>query len=303
MKDASLTLSSGLRLCYAEFGDPTGIPTFYFHGWPCSRLHAWTMHEAALKQGIRLICPDRPGLGLSDNHPKRALLDWPPVVEELANHLGWKSFHVVGVSGGGPYALVCAALIPHRLLSSQVVCGAPSIDEFGSKDLFWVYRLLIGLRKISTVALGLVLGFGADLASKHQHDFPLRNLVGLLSPSDQTSLQNPSHFHTIALSFRHAIQNGSRPLITDADIYLNPWNFRLSDITHPVHFWHGKQDRNIPWTYAEKVARQIPNAVTHWFEDEGHYSLPVNQAPNIFAQIHSAQPTDTLPAWLTAEVG
>ena len=109
MKDASLTLSSGLRLCYAEFGDPEGVPTFYFHGWPCSRLHAWTMHEAALKQGIRLICPDRPGLGLSDDHPERQLLDWPPVVEELANHLGWEKFHIIGVSGGGPYALVCAA--------------------------------------------------------------------------------------------------------------------------------------------------------------------------------------------------
>lgn len=248
MKDASLTLSSGLRLCYAEFGDPQGVPTFYFHGWPCSRLHAWTMHEAALKQGIRLICPDRPGLGLSDDHPERQLLDWPPVIEELAHHLGWEKFHIIGVSGGGPYALVC---------------GAPPIGELGTQDLFWIYRLLIRLRKVSAIALGLVLGFGAELASKHQHDFPLRNLVGLLSPSDQASLQNPGHFNTMALSFRHAVRNGTRGLITDADIYLNPWNFRFSDITIPVHFWHGKQDRNIAWTYAEKIARQIPNAITH----------------------------------------
>jgi pimeloyl-ACP methyl ester carboxylesterase len=303
MKDSSLTLSSGLRLCYAEFGDPEGVPTFYFHGWPCSRLHAWTMHEAALKQGIRLICPDRPGLGLSDDHPERQLLDWPPVIEELSNHLGWEKFHIIGVSGGGPYALVCAALIPQRLLSTQVVCGAPPIDELGTQDLFWIYRLLIRLRKVSTIALGLVLGFGAELASKHQHDFPLRNLVGLLSPSDQTSLQNPGHFNAMALSFRHAVRNGTRALITDADIYLNPWNFRFSDITTPVHFWHGKQDRNIAWTYAEKIANQIPNAITHWFDDEGHYSLPVNQAPNIFAQVLAAHPTDAFPTWLNTQVG
>lgn len=300
MKDSSLTLSSGLRLCYAEFGDPEGVPTFYFHGWPCSRLHAWTMHEAALKQGVRLICPDRPGLGHSDNHPERQLLDWPPVVSELANHLGWDKFHVLGVSGGGPYALVCAALIPKRLLSTHIVCGAASIDEFGSQDLFWVYRLLIRLRKVSTIALGLVLGFGAELASKHQHDFPLRNLVGLLSPCDQTSLQKPGHFSAIALSFRNAVLHGTRPLITDADIYLNPWNFRLSDIILPVHFWHGKQDRNIPWTYAEKTASLIPNAITHWFDDEGHYSLPYNQAPQIFAQVHAAHPTDAIPTWRNA---
>ncbi len=288
MKDASLTLSSGLRLCYAEFGDPQGVPTFYFHGWPCSRLHAWTMHEATLKQSIRLICPDRPGLGLSDDHPERQLLDWPPVIEELAHHLGWEKFHIIGVSGGGPYALVC---------------GAPPIGELGTQDLFWIYRLLIRLRKVSTIALGLVLGFGAELASKRQHDFPLRNLVGLLSPSDQASLQNPGHFNTMALSFRHAVRNGTRGLITDADIYLNPWNFRFSDITIPVRFWHGKQDRNIAWTYAEKIANQIPNAITHWFDDEGHYSLPVNQAPNIFAQVLAAHPTDAFPSWLNAQVG
>jgi pimeloyl-ACP methyl ester carboxylesterase len=300
MKDASLTLSSGLSLCYAEFGDPKGVPTLYFHGWPSSRLHAWTMHDAALKQGIRLICPDRPGLGQSDDQPERKLLDWPPVVEELANHLGWDRFNVIGVSGGGPYALACAALIPHRILSTQVVCGAYPISEFGSKDLFWIYRILIGVRRISSVALGLVLGFGADLATKHQHDFPLRHLVGLLAPSDQTSLQNPGHFHAIAQSFRDAVQNGTRPLVREADIYLNPWNFRLSDINIPVHFWHGKQDRNIAWTYAEKTANQIPNAVTHWFEDEGHYSLPFNQASSIFAQVNASQPNGSLLAWVNA---
>lgn len=303
MKDASLTLSSGLSLCYAEFGDPNGIPTFYFHGWPCSRLHAWTMHEAAFQNGIRLICPDRPGLGLSDHHPDRELLDWPPVVEALADHLGWRHFNVIGVSGGGPYALVCAALIPHRLLSTHVICGAPSIDEFGSSDLFWVYRLLIRLRKVSAVALGLVLSLGADLASKHQNDFPLRHLVRLLAPSDQTSLQKPGHFQTIAQSFRHAMRNGSRPLITDADIYLKPWNFNLSQITLPVHLWHGKQDRNIAWSYAEKIATQIPSAITHWFEDEGHYSLPVNQAHNIFAQVRASQPNPPSVPWHASQVG
>ncbi len=302
MTDCTITLKSGHRLCYTEFGDPLGVPTFYFHGWPCSRLHAWTMHEAAKQNGIRLVCADRPGLGQSDYQPERQLLDWPPVVEELADHLGWDKFHIIGVSGGGPYALACSLTIPHRLYSSQVVCGAPPIHELGSGDLFWVYRALIRLRKISPLILSAVLSLGSTLAARDHQDFPMRNLVGMLAPSDRASLREPGHFLAIAGSFRLAVENGTSSLIADADIYLNPWRFSLSAIQFPVHFWHGKEDRNISWRYAEKIANQIPNASVRWFENEGHYSLPVNQADGIFGQIHRTHDSGDSSAWQAEKV-
>lgn len=285
-QEASLTLRSGRLLGYAEFGDPQGVGTFHFHGWPFSRLHAWGMHAAAKRQGIRLICPDRPGLGLSEEQLGRDLADWPPVVEELADHLGWERFHVVGVSGGGPYALACAHSIAHRLKSCHIVGGAPPIHDFGSTDFFWVYRLLIKLRRLSPIALSMALLWGADLSTKSPRHFAVRNLIGMLSDPDREVLEDLGHYENMTCSLRQAMKNGAAPVIADADLYLKPWPFQVQQITPAVHFWHGQQDRNIPWTYASKLATKLPRAHTHWFPQEGHYSLPINQGDRVFEQIH-----------------
>ena len=54
-----LTLPDGRRLAYAEYGDPHGQPTLYFHGFPGSRVEAALAHSSALGTGARLIAVDR----------------------------------------------------------------------------------------------------------------------------------------------------------------------------------------------------------------------------------------------------
>jgi pimeloyl-ACP methyl ester carboxylesterase len=64
----SLYLRDGRRLGYAEYGDPQGLPVFFFHGTPGSRFecgHA-DIADDFRRAGARLIAPDRPGIGLSD---------------------------------------------------------------------------------------------------------------------------------------------------------------------------------------------------------------------------------------------
>src|SRR5215510_3131644 len=97
-------LPDGRRLAYAEYGDPQGHPTFYFHGLPGSRLEAVLAAESAAQAGIRLVASDRPGVGGSDPQPRRTLLDWPADVVQLADRIGVARFSIIGVSGGAPYA-------------------------------------------------------------------------------------------------------------------------------------------------------------------------------------------------------
>src|SRR4051794_20731127 len=118
-----LRLSDGRRLAYCEYGSPAGKPVLYFHGWPGSRLEAKLADPVAKKFNAKIIAIDRPGFGMSDFKPNRTLLDWPLDVCELADALGLDRFAVVGVSGGGPYALACARRIPERLTSVAVICG------------------------------------------------------------------------------------------------------------------------------------------------------------------------------------
>lgn len=77
---------------------------------------------------VRFIGIDRPGFGLSDFKPKRALVDWPNDITELANSLGIDQFSILGVSGGGPYAAACAHQMPDRLISVGIVCGMGPVD-------------------------------------------------------------------------------------------------------------------------------------------------------------------------------
>src|SRR5438132_12266206 len=72
----TIRLSDGGTLGYAEYGDPSGVPVLFFHGTPSSRL-ATAPSWSDTSLGVRLIVPDRPGIGLSTYKPKRTLLDWP----------------------------------------------------------------------------------------------------------------------------------------------------------------------------------------------------------------------------------
>src|SRR5688572_28104051 len=119
----TLTLSDGRKVGIAEFGAPAGRPVVYCHGFPASRLEARLAHEAAKEVGARLIALDRPGYGLSDFQPGRRIGDWPRDVVEAADALGVQRFAMLGVSGGAPYALACAALLPERITALGVVCG------------------------------------------------------------------------------------------------------------------------------------------------------------------------------------
>ncbi|RYP61898.1 hypothetical protein DL770_009690 [Monosporascus sp. CRB-9-2] len=110
---------------WAEAGSPTGFPCFMFHGFPGSRTEAQGFEDIGCRHNVRVICPDRPGYGLSTFQPNRRLLDWPADVRYLARHLDLKRYSVLGGSGGGPHALACAyAIPPDELSPAGLLCSA-----------------------------------------------------------------------------------------------------------------------------------------------------------------------------------
>lgn len=150
----TIKLKDGRILAYEKYGDPKGKPFFYFHGWPASRLSGKHVAKAAEKLKLRLISPDRPGIGFSTFKPNRKLLDWPDDIIQLADHLGIKKFSVAGSSGGGPYVLACAYKIPDRLVSAAVIAGLGPLWLSERKGL--TFKQFLMLR---------VASLGAKLAS------------------------------------------------------------------------------------------------------------------------------------------
>jgi pimeloyl-ACP methyl ester carboxylesterase len=281
MAEHTMTLSNGLKLGYAEYGDPRGEVMFYFHGWPSSHVQGSLFDEAAKKHRIRLICPDRPGIGLSDFQPNRSLDDWTHTLEQLAAHVGADNYHVMGWSGGGPYVLITALKMPKRLLSASIICGAPPLKFLGDRDMFWLYRVMIQLRHYFPTVLGTVLRLGGVIAKGSPQKAPLRWLMKLLGDEDRRVLLLPGVYDVVRDATLGALNRGPRSVIADADIYLSEWGFEVSQITFPIHFWHGKQDKNIAWTYTERIASLIPAATTRWSESDGHYSMPITHAEQV----------------------
>ena len=273
-------------LGYAEYGDPTGRPLVYFHGWPSSRYQARLLHETAEEHGVRVISPDRPGLGLSSYRPKRRLLDWPQYVVALCDSLRLGSVSILAVSGGGSYALACAHAIPQRLERLGIVCGAPPLDKLPDRrKMVLLYRVLLNLRRMAPWAMYPFFPLVNALTCQPLDKPPLKWLMRLMPEVDRRALGDPERMKWVMASYREGARNGLKALITDADVYLEDWGFEVESIQMPVHFWHGELDGNIPIAMAKQLASRIPNAVTKWYEEEGHYSLPLEHASEILSDL------------------
>ncbi len=282
-------LNGGSRLCFATYGAEDGVPLLYFHGWPSSRLQALSLDTIGKELGVTIYAPDRPGLGLSENIKGRTLHDWPHLVSDLLDQLNLPAVHLMGVSGGGPYALATACELNERILSTTIVCGAPPLAELEDRsEMIWPYRVLLRARPIIPAILKPAIPLTKWIASKRYNQPPLSWFVKTLSPADQEVLNGKEADDFALFSFREAVIKGAPGLLSDADAYTNRWDLDYSLITKPVHFWHGTADRNIPFKMAKHLAAQVPHATSHWIEDEGHYSLPIKHSRAIITEMLNA---------------
>lgn len=153
-------LRDGRLLAWCEYGRPDGIPVFYFHGIPGSRIDNRVTADAITAAGLRLIAPDRPGFGRSSlGSGRRSYSEWVDDIESLAELLGIERFAVVAYSAGGPYALAAGVAFSDRITHLAIVSGvAPSEMPSYRKGVGptnramtllaprapWLCRLLIG---------------------------------------------------------------------------------------------------------------------------------------------------------------
>ena len=280
-----LTLASGLRIAWNEYGAPDGDPLFFFHGWPGSRRQAVRFAAAAKESGFRLLSLDRPGVALSDRPATRTLRDWPALLEEVANRLDVGRFRMVGISGGGPYALMSAWAFPDRVISAATVCGAPPMAEMRDRSLLSpAYRRLIALYEARPEMARWIFRFLRPFI-RLPFPGPLRTLVlKALGNIDACARPDPDAFESSHATALDAWAGSADGVFDDAQIYAQPWGFAPEEIRVPVSVWHGRDDRNFRWPVAEALAARIPGARLHLVENEGHYSLPIQQARAILGE-------------------
>lgn len=273
----------GKYLAWNEYGTPTGHPVLYYHGWPSSRLQARLAHHLAIEKNIRLISMDRPGIGKSTLIPNRHIDDWPTLISRFADHLHLQKFGQLGISGGGPYVLSCAASIPERLTASAVLAGMVPIPltTLGTRGLHPLYRTLIPLRKSPSLLFTALFRIASAATRTSPKKLPISLMVRTLATQDRILLHRSDAIWEVATtSFTEGVSSGGKGVITDAEIYFQTPHFSPSEITHPIHYWHGGDDKNIPLSLVENLTSSMPHAHLETAPTLGHFSLAIYRAPH-----------------------
>ncbi len=278
----SICLQDGRTLSWAELGRPDGNPVLYFHGAPSSRLEPLLLGDALFsRHGLRVIAPDRPGMGGSTFQPGRGFADWPADVLALADALGLGHFAVLGNSGGAGYVAVCAARIPERLHAAVVVSGGWQMHWPEAQDhLPFVNKIALFLARRAPLLLRALLGTMGGV-SEGRREKELAQLKQRMPAADYATFAEPGRLEAFARSMREAMRQGTKGAAWDMGLYMRDFDFRLDEIRMPLTLFHGEQDANAPIAMVRRVMTLLPSARLVTYENEAHLSTLVNHLDEI----------------------
>jgi pimeloyl-ACP methyl ester carboxylesterase len=281
--DATITLRDGRTLGYAEYGDASGTPGFYFHGHPGSRFEAQLAHEAAAERGIRVIALDRPGYGRSSYQQGRRILDWPVDVAEVADGLGIERFGVLGASGGGPYALACGYALGDRVTRAGIVSGVGPYGAPGvTAGMRWQNRVGFQLGARYPVLARLIMRSMARQVRRNP-DRVVEAVAHAMSGADAETVRRPHVRRALAEDIGEAFRQGHLGAALDVVLLGRAWGFALRDVTVPVHLWQGEADVLVPPAMGRHMAAQLPDCHARLFPGEGHL-LVIDHMAEILAE-------------------
>lgn len=271
--DRQIRLRDGRRLGYAEHGVRNSKPVFLFHGIPGSRLLRHPDDSVATALDVRLIVPDRPGMGLSDFKPGRRLLDWPADVLDLADALGIERFAVLGFSGGGPYAAACGHALAQRVTAVGIISGVGPLDAPDA---------LKGM--LSSNRMGYAVGrwmpwflwrwvFKLYYGGVREHPEKLAQMSKEEPEADRAIFAESEVRRVFIENFAEAFRQGTVGAAWEGWLLSRPWGFRLERMAAPVHLWQGEADVVVTPAMGRYMACRIPNCRARFLPGEGHLIL------------------------------
>jgi pimeloyl-ACP methyl ester carboxylesterase len=267
----TVELRDGRAIGFADWGDPGGAPVIHLHGTPGSRLTFDYADAPAHALGVRLIAPDRPGIGLSSPNPGYTLEAIATDVADLADALGLERFGLLAWSGGGPYALATAAALGDRVTSLAMVAPAGLLDTRAArKGMSGLDRVAWVLSTFTPRAAAPMMGAAMRWSLRH----PVNATKSFASKLPRTEMDLlatlPPEVEGPIIGSAEAGRQGGRGIVDDYRAISRPWGFRPEDVQAPVHFWHGDQDRYVPLRVSEELAARVPNARLTVLEGGGH---------------------------------
>jgi len=277
-----------------ELGDPAGFAVVVHNGMPSSRLMPEWWDAPARERGLRIVGIDRPGYGNAPADPNRSLGSAVDATAALMDDLGVDRFAVIGVSGGGPYALACGAFLPDRVVAVISGAGRSGFDEAVDGGTWEDDELTLtreqALRPTPEGRQALARFYDPEVKNLRNAD-----VDGFMSAVGEDPAAATPEQRATAAYVLEAIQEGIRPgrdgWLDDGLAILRPWGFEPVDIRQPVAVWHSEDDSMVAIEHGRRLVAAIPNAEPFLVDGLGHGGVCYRQEAPMFDWIVSKLPT------------
>jgi pimeloyl-ACP methyl ester carboxylesterase len=260
--ESVVTLANRRRIGISEFGDPHGRAVLWFHGTPGgSRQIPLEARRIAAELGARLVLVERPGIGRSTPHLYRNIADSTSDIDELTDRLGIDRFAVAALSGGGPYAMACAANLAERVVAVAILGGvAPSRGfEAVAGGLVGFATRFAPLLEVARVPLGHSLWAVVQLARPFG-SLGVRAYAAISPEGDKRVFERADMRAMFLDDLTTASRRQFHAAPADVVLFVRDWGFRIGEISVPVRFWHGDSDNIVPLSHAEHMAALVPDS-------------------------------------------
>jgi pimeloyl-ACP methyl ester carboxylesterase len=270
--EGNIAVGDDRQIGFAEFGDPQGRAIFWLHGTPGARRQIpMEARVYAEENGIRLIGVDRPGIGSSTPFQYDTVFAFADDLRTIADTLGIEKMAVIGLSGGGPYTLACAAAMPERVVAVGVLGGvAPTMGSDAIKGGVMALGSMVA-PALQVVGLPLRLAAVVLIRLIRPVATPALYAYARVSPEADRRLLVRPEFRAM---FLDDLLNGSRKQLAapfaDVIVFARHWGFALEEVKIPVHWWHGDKDHIVPFAHGQHVVDRLPDAQLYHLPGESH---------------------------------
>lgn len=272
VKRTYLQLNDGRTLAYHDDGNLEGKPLLLLHGAPGYSSYWYYLGGfPATGSEYRIITVDRCGYGESDFKKGTTFLSYADDLIQLLEHLKIDKTSILGVSGGGPFALAFAKRYPEKtekvtLLSTAVPITVPEIERSISENnrkAFKVARVAPWLMRLNMAGFAMYLKKDAmKLFDKMSYKY---------CEADKEAVNNPILREAMCANGKYAFVKSSKGYANDVILQSKDWGFDFSSIATKVIIIQCMDDTSSPKEVGYHFDTVLPNCTLHCIEGAGHF--------------------------------
>jgi pimeloyl-ACP methyl ester carboxylesterase len=262
LDDKFVTLPTGLRVRYVEYGPSDGPVLLLTHGFLRS-LQDWRLNIKILSEDSvpprRIIAFDWPGFGLSDKGDlEYSLYFYADFLWDFVKALGLSQFDMLSHSMGGKYTLAFMALHPGLVRKLILV----DTDAF-IKDPWWSAHTTKSWFQSFSASQFKLFGKPRFLKFFARQVFKDKTFVPDPEALQQEAqaLGSPAQLEAVAAMNYHYPKLSMR---------LTGLIDRMSEINTPTLIIWGRQDKIVNVKYAQETHKLLKNSQLYIYEKCGH---------------------------------